>query len=95
MKTGYAFAGGTCPTVAISGLVLGGGIGLSSRYLGLTMDSLREVEIVDARGEILTANDDCNADLFWALEGQGGGNYGVVTSYTFQLQKRIDKITLI
>ncbi|WP_407309580.1 FAD-binding oxidoreductase [Desulfosporosinus sp. SB140] len=91
---GYAFPGGTCPTVAISGLVLGGGIGLSARYLGLTLDSLLEAEMVDAKGNIIVANQHCHSDLFWALRGAGGGNYGVVTSYTFQLKKKVDKITL-
>ncbi|MDR3602062.1 MAG: FAD-binding oxidoreductase [Desulfosporosinus sp.] len=92
---GYAFPGGTCPTVAISGLVLGGGIGLSTRYLGLTLDSLLEAEMVDAKGKILVANQRCHPDLFWALRGAGGGNYGVVTSFTFQLKKKVDNITLI
>jgi len=92
---GYAFPGGTCPTVAISGLVLGGGIGLSARYMGLTIDSLIEAEMVDAKGTILIANHNCNPDLFWALRGAGGGNFGVVTSFTFTLKKKIDKITLI
>ncbi len=92
---GYAFPGGTCPTVAISGLVLGGGIGLSTRYLGLTCDSLVGAEMVNAQGHLVTANRECHPDLFWALRGAGGGNYGVVTSFSFALKKKIDKITLI
>lgn len=92
---GYTFPGGTCPTVAISGLVLGGGIGLSTRYLGLTTDSLIEAEMVDAWGNQLTANHCCNPELFWALRGAGGGNFGVVTSYKFQLLKKVNHITLI
>ncbi|MFZ5967393.1 MAG: FAD-binding oxidoreductase [Bacillota bacterium] len=92
---GYAFPGGTCPTVAISGLVLGGGIGLSARYLGLTTDSLIEAEMVDAEGNVLIANKRCNPDLFWALRGAGGGNFGVVTWYKFRLKKKVDQITLI
>lgn len=92
---GYAFPGGTCPTVAIAGLTLGGGIGLSTRYLGLTCDSLIEAEMVNAKGELLTANQECNPGLFWALRGAGGGNFGVVTSFTFTLKKKVDKITLI
>lgn len=93
-KQGYGFPGGTCPTVAISGLVLGGGIGLPMRYLGLACDSLLEAEMVDAEGNLLTANRRENSDLFWALRGAGGGNFGVVTSYKFRLPK-VDKITLI
>lgn len=92
---GYTFPGGTCPAVAISGLVLGGGIGLSVRLLGLTADSLIEAEMIDAAGEALTANCNCHADLFWALRGAGGGNFGVVTNYKFGLLKTVDKITLI
>lgn len=92
--SGYAFPGGTCPTVAISGLVLGGGIGLSTRYLGLAADSLIEAQMVDANGNLLTANNCHNEKLFWALRGAGGGNFGVVTSYKFHL-KKINKITLI
>jgi FAD/FMN-containing dehydrogenase len=93
-NSGYAFPGGTCPTVAISGLVLGGGIGLSTRYLGLTTDSLIEAQMVDANGNLLTANNCHNEKLFWALRGAGGGNFGVMTSYKFHL-KKINKITLI
>lgn len=93
-NSGYAFPGGTCPTVGISGLVLGGGIGLSTRYLGLTIDSLIEAQMVDANGNLLTANSCHNEKLFWALRGAGGGNFGVITSYKFHL-KKINKITLI
>jgi len=92
---GYAFPGGTCPKVAISGLVLGGGIGLSTRFLGLTTDSLIETNMVDAGGNYITANYYQNSDLFWALQGAGGGNFGVVTSYKFQLKSKVNKITLI
>lgn len=92
---GYTFPGGTCPSVAISGLVLGGGIGLSARYLGLTADSLIEAEMVDAGGNQLIANHDCNPELFWALRGAGGGNFGVVTGYKFCLPEKVNKITLI
>lgn len=91
---GYGFPGGTCPSVAISGLVLGGGIGLSTRYLGLTTDSLIEAEVIDADGKPLVANCECNPELFWALRGAGGGNFGVVTSYKFRLP-RVNRITLI
>lgn len=79
-----AISAGRCPTVAIGGLVLGGGIGFSSRKLGLTCDSLRETEIVTADGRILTCNERENEDLFWACRGGSGGNFGVNVSYTFQ-----------
>ncbi len=92
---GYTFPGGTCPTVAISGLVLGGGIGLSTRLFGLTADSLLEAEMINADGDLLTANSNSNSDLFWALQGAGGGNFGVVTNYKFGGLQKADKITLI
>jgi hypothetical protein len=79
-----AISAGRCPTVAIGGLVLGGGIGFSSRKLGLTCDSLVETEIVTADGQILTCNEKENEDLFWACRGGSGGNFGVNISYTFQ-----------
>jgi FAD/FMN-containing dehydrogenase len=94
-RYGYAFPGGTCPKVAISGLVLGGGIGLSTRYLGLTADSLIEINMVNAEGNYITANNCDNSDLFWGLQGAGGGNFGVVTSFKFQLKRKVNKITLI
>jgi len=93
-KYGYAFPGGTCPSVAISGLVLGGGIGLSARFLGLTADSLIEAEMIDYAGNQLIASDAYNSELFWALRGAGGGNFGVVTNYKFRL-KKVGEITLI
>ncbi len=80
---GVAISAGRCPTVAIGGLVLGGGIGFSSRKLGLTCDHLIEAQIVTAEGRLLTCNERKNSDLFWALRGGGGGNFGVCTSYTF------------
>lgn len=79
-----AISAGRCPSVAIGGLVLGGGIGFSSRKLGLTCDSLLETEIVTADGKILTCNENENEDLFWACRGGSGGNFGVNVSYTFQ-----------
>ena len=79
-----AISAGRCPTVAIGGLVLGGGIGFSSRRLGLTCDSLVETEIVTADGQMLTCNERENEDLFWACRGGSGGNFGVNVSYTFQ-----------
>lgn len=91
---GYAFDGGTCPSVGISGLVLGGGIGLSCRNFGLVTDNLIELQMVNANGNLLTANESENSDLFWALRGAGGGNFGIVTNYTFKLFKA-DKITVI
>ncbi|GFZ29824.1 FAD-binding protein [Clostridium zeae] len=93
-KKGYAFAGGTCPTVGISGLTLGGGIGLSCRNFGLTTDNLLELEMINAKGAKITANNHENPKLFWACRGAGGGNFGVATSYIFKAQK-VNKVTVI
>ena len=92
---GYPFPGGTCPTVGVAGYTLGGGWGYSSRYMGLGCDSLIELEMVDYQGTVLTANADTNSDLFWACRGGGGGNFGVVTSMTFELPAKVDTVTLI
>lgn len=92
---GYPFPGGGCPTVGVIGLVLGGGWGYSSRLLGLSCDSLVELELIDYNGDLILANEVKNSDLFWACRGAGGGNFGVVVSMTFNLPKKIDMVTLI
>lgn len=81
---GLALPSGIIGTTGIGGITLGGGIGYLSRKGGLTIDHLLEAEVVLASGELVKANKDENADLFWALRG-GGGNFGVVVSFTFNL----------
>jgi FAD/FMN-containing dehydrogenase len=81
---GVTVPAGSCPTVGIAGLALGGGIGLAARKLGLTCDSLREVRIVTADGKALVANARQHSDLFWASRGGGGGNFGIATSFVFR-----------
>ncbi len=84
---GVAVPAGSCPSVGVSGLTLGGGVGVVGRAYGLTCDRLRSVDIVTADG----AQHHCTAgsagldgDLFWASRGGGGGNFGIVTSFGFE-----------
>jgi hypothetical protein len=72
---------GTCPTVGVTGLALGGGIGAESRLYGLTLDSIASIRVVTADGQVRQVTADSHPDLFWALRGGGGGNFGVVTQF--------------
>ncbi|HEX8234520.1 MAG TPA: FAD-binding oxidoreductase [Abditibacteriaceae bacterium] len=76
----------TGPSVGLAGLTLGGGFGINSRKFGMTCDHLLNVEMVDADGKIINANDSENPDLFWACKGGGGGNFGIVTAFTFKVR---------
>ncbi|OBK28083.1 oxidoreductase [Mycobacterium asiaticum] len=80
---GRAIPAGSCPTVGVAGLTLGGGMGADSRHAGLTCDALRSATVVLPTGQTVTASAEQNPDLFWALRGGGGGNFGVTTSLTF------------
>ncbi len=82
---GMIIPAGSCPTVGIAGVTLGGGIGVLGRKFGLTCDNLLAAQVVVANGSILSCDANTNPDLFWALRGGGGGNFGVVTSFTFQM----------
>jgi FAD/FMN-containing dehydrogenase len=79
-----AIPAGSCFPVGVAGHSLGGGFGLLGRPFGLACDGILSMEVVDASGNILTASEQKNPDLFWALRGGGGGSFGVVTNFNFR-----------
>jgi FAD/FMN-containing dehydrogenase len=84
----WVFSGGTCPTVGAAGLTLGGGMGPNSRWAGLTCDLLTEATVVTADGEVVVANESSHPDLFWALRGSAGRNFGICSAFKYRLAPR-------
>ena len=81
---GVSIPAGSCPTVGIAGLALGGGVGVVDRAYGLTCDAVQSVQVVTADSQVVTASSTTNPDLYWACRGGGGGNFGIATSFTLQ-----------
>jgi FAD/FMN-containing dehydrogenase len=96
--TGLGFPTGDEATVGLGGVVLGGGIGVLSRRMGVGCDNLLGVEIVVPSGQsgarVVRADTKQNSDLLWACRGGGGGNYGIATSYTVRLHPMPDPVTI-
>ncbi|GAA1419810.1 FAD-binding oxidoreductase [Streptomyces thermospinosisporus] len=90
---GTTIPAGSCPTVGISGLTLGGGHGVTSRAYGLTCDNLTAATLVTADGKQLTATPTDHQDLFWALRGAGTGTFGVVTELHFRTHPAPESVT--
>jgi FAD/FMN-containing dehydrogenase len=90
---GVAIPAGSCPTVGIAGLTLGGGHGFSGRAWGLTCDNLVSLAIVTASGQLLSASATQHPDLFWACRGGGAGQLGIVTGLKFATRAASDVVT--
>lgn len=87
---GYALPHGTCPTVGVGGHSLGGGWGYASRSWGWLLDRITSMEYVDAKGNVQTINQastGLNGDIWWAMRGAGANNFGVVTRFTYLMEK--------
>jgi len=86
-QKGRTIPAGSCPTVGVAGLALGGGVGFTSRAFGTTSDNVVRVRIVDAHGRVLDCDSSHHSDLYRASRGGGGGNFGIATSFTFRLHQ--------
>ena len=92
-QQGRMIPAGSCPTVGIAGLTLGGGHGFSGRKYGLTCDNVRSLVIVTASGQALLASATQHPGLFWACRGGGAGQFGIVTSFVFNTHPASDVVT--
>ncbi|MCJ8290032.1 MAG: FAD-binding protein [Crocinitomicaceae bacterium] len=91
--TNQTIPGGGCQSVNVGGLTQGGGWGYSIRKFGFTCDNVLEVEMILPDGNIELISETNHPDIFWALKGGGGGNFGVVTRFRFQLSELTPKVT--
>ena len=85
-RHGLLVPGGTCPTVGVGGLAMGGGVGVLARRYGLTCDHVLGARAVSAAGDQIAVGPEAHADLWWALRGGGGGNFAAVTSFHLSLE---------
>jgi FAD/FMN-containing dehydrogenase len=86
-RRGLTVPSGSCPSVGIGGLALGGGHGLAGRRFGLTSDNLVAARVVTADGRVRHVDAHTNEDLYWACRGGGGGNFGIVTAFTLKTHR--------
>src|SRR5215218_7280034 len=86
-RRGGAVPGGSCPTVGFGGLALGGGYGLAARAMGLTADNVSGLVVVTPDGRMRRVDARRDPDLFWALRGGGGGNFGIVTRFEVRVHR--------
>lgn len=82
---GLHLPGGGCPTVAVAGYMMGGGYGLTSRTFGMNCDNVLAVTVMLANGGIVVANESQNEDMYWAIRGGTGGNFGVLLNITYRV----------
>ena len=90
-RDGVAVPGGLCPTVSAGGFISGGGFGWTTRRHGMACDHVLAAEVVLADGRVVRCSESVQPELFWALRGAGGGNFGVITEYEM-LPRRIPTI---
>lgn len=90
---GRFFAGGHCPTVGVGGFLLQGGMGWNCRGWGWAAESIVALDVVTADGELVRADAEQNADLYWAARGSGPGFFGVVTAFYLQTRPRFTQLT--
>jgi FAD/FMN-containing dehydrogenase len=86
-RRGVTVPAGSCPSVGVGGHALGGGMGLAGRRFGLLSDNVTALTIVTADGQLRRVDRNDEPDLFWACRGGGGGNFGIVTGFTFKTHR--------